>query len=204
MPTKNSKSEDWQAYCFDSVSADAAFDNVASVGAAVASTTVQARWAAPTRLKIPKVVVNFSAIAASTGTHKFNIVIGTGAELGVAIPDDTGRYVGATAVTIPGGIPSVSVAAAGQSLWAADQTLLAVADTPTVFIPTNYDGIIEQGTLLTLRVVTPASTGSISNLKVQFVTVVVDPYPMQPPGYQQQLWAVPSAISATSGARNGW
>ena len=197
MPTKVSKQESWQAYVFDALAANAAFDLVGSVTSGVANTTIQAYWPVVTRIKIPKVVVTYSAINASTGTHKFNIVLGTGAELGVAVPDDTGRYVGALAQANPGGFPPVQVGAAGQSLFLADQGLTAVANTPTVFIPTNYDGIIEQGTLLTLRVVTPASTGSLTNLKVCFCTVVVDPYGSQPAGYSESNWAVPQAAANT-------
>lgn len=310
MPTKISKDENWHAYRFDALSLWG-FDNVASVSAGVANTAIQARLPVPTRVKIPKVCVNYSAIASTTGDHLFNIVLGDGSystagaqasgtvtlagtsnasytttitingtavqitQGGVstsadatslataigsnstvnkfvsasasgsvvtitalangtygnaitlsasvssgstetatasgatltgglnntvtdgAVPDDTGRYVGALAQANPGGFPPVQVGTNGMALFSQDQSLESAADTPQVFIPTNYDGIIEQGTLLTVRVVTPASVGSITNLKVTLCVVVVDPYGSQPAGYQQQNWSVPQATANT-------
>lgn len=313
MPTKIAKSNTWQSYVFDAVAPPLSFDNVASVGAGVAGTTVQARLPVPTRMKIQKVCVNYSAIASASGNHQFNIVLGTGTyatggtkaaasttvtgtpnhdgtvtvtvnghavvytevvgdtdvatllgnvvtavntdttankvvlasatssaltltalepgtpgnsitvaigstdtaplafttfgpnltgganDVATAIPDDTGRYVGALATALPGGIAVVSVGSNGQALFSTDQDLTNAADTPQVFIPTNYDGIIEQGTLLTLRCITPATTGSITNLKVTLVGCVVDPYGFLPAGYQQANWAVPSATTGVAG-----
>lgn len=203
MPTKVAKEEVSSAYRFDAVSF-LGFDNVATIGAAVAQTTVQARLLAPTRMKIAKVGVNYSAIAATTGTHLFNIVLGNGAyTAGNVVPDDTGRYVGPLAQALPGGIAPTSPGVNGQALFAANQPLTSAADAPAVFIPTNYDGIIEQGTLLTLRVVTPASTGSITNLKVVLAAIAVDPYAGQAPGYSESTWAVPSAVPVVPPA-TGW
>lgn len=197
MPTKIAQDAEQSAYRFDAV-APFAFDLVASVGANVANTTVQARLPVPSRMKIQKVCVDYSAIADTTGDHKFNIVLGTGSYTqGSVVPDDTGRYVGALAVQVPGGIAPVSVGTNGEALFSADIALTAAADTPVVFIPTNYDGIIEQGSLLTLRVVTPASTGSISNLKVTLVACLVAPYAGMAPDYPQSSWAVPSAVPVT-------
>lgn len=51
--------------------------SVASIGASVVSSTVQAYCPLPCRTKIPKIVVFFSAIAGIGGDHLFNIVLGT-------------------------------------------------------------------------------------------------------------------------------
>lgn len=122
------------------------FDNIASVSAAAANTTVQARLPIPQRCKILKVAANFSAIG-SGGAHSFNIVVGNGSEGSVGATD--------------------TVAPAGAILFASDQNLAnGSADVPQVFYPANWDVIYDTGALLTIRCVTPASTGSLTNLKV--------------------------------------
>jgi len=84
-------------------------------------------------------------------------------------------------------------ATAGQALFSADQALTATAGvgvatttgqpalaTPTTggggvwrFVPTYYDAVIPAGAVLTLRAVTTASTGSISNLSVRMAILPV-------------------------------
>lgn len=146
---------------FDQLSVES-FDTVATIGAGVANTTVQAVVPCATNFKILRASVAYTAIAAATGTHKVNVVVGTGAEAGTAAPNDnydtSGTYTFATA---------------GQSIAAADVGLTATAGTPQQITPDNPDAIYQAGSLLTLRVVTPASTGSISNLKVQ---LLIKPY----------------------------
>lgn len=133
------------------------FDNVASVGAGVANTTVQARLPVPQACKIYKVVANFSAIG-SGGAHSFNIVVGNGAEGSVGTTDTN--------------------AAAGTIVFSTDQALSGgTADTPQLYIPTNWDVIYPTQSLLTLRAVTPASTGSLTNLKVLLFVKFLDPTP---------------------------
>lgn len=148
MPTYKSENH------LRSISMDAGgyqdFDNVASVGAGVANTTVQARLVIPQRCKIFKVAVNFSAIGTG-GAHKFNIVVGTGAEGSVGVVD--------------------TVSPAGTVVFSSDLALSGSADVPTVFNVDNtnggvFDALYETGSLLTLRCVTPATTGSLTNLKV--------------------------------------
>lgn len=133
------------------------FDNVASVSAAAANTTVQARLPVAQRCKIYKVAANFSAIG-SGGAHSFNIVVGNGAEGSVGSTD--------------------TVAGAGTIVFAADQNLSnGSADVPQVFYPANWDVIYDTGSLLTVRAVTPASTGSLTNLKVVIFLKCVNAHP---------------------------
>lgn len=164
------------------------FALVASVDANAASTTIQARKLIPIAIKIPLVAVSVSAINALTG-HKFNIALGTAATYTGGAPPTDNSLTGPP----PGGngYPTV-FGAAGQSLFATDQTLTATAGvgvasstlqpalaTPTAsggiwrFVTDNPDAVIPAGTILTLRVVTPASTGSITNLDVSFAYIPV-------------------------------
>lgn len=312
MPTSVAKQGNFRAYGFNSVALGLGFDNVASVTNGVANTTIQARIPIVQRCKIPKVSVNYSAIASTEGNHLFNIVLGNGTyttggtkaaatttasgtpnhdgtvtvtvgghavvytetsgdtsvtalmghvvtavnadttakELVLAsntagaftltalangvdgnlitvsisstdsaplaftawgptlsggtndsstlvVPDDTTGYTGPIAVAVPGGIAPPQMGVNGDALFATDQALTSAADTPQEFIPTNYDGVIEQGTLLTLRVITPATVGSITNLKVTLCAVAIDP--CLPAGYPEALWAVPNATPGGPG-----
>ena len=155
---KIGKSSQPFAWTFDTLSS-LAFDNVASVGAAVANTTVQARLIVPQRCKIAKVVANYSAIGTG-GAHSINVVVGNGAD---------GAVVGADALAI-----------AGPILLASDVDISgAGADVPTVLVPTapGQDAIFNTGALLTLRCVTPATTGAFTNLKVMLLVALLDPWP---------------------------
>lgn len=155
MPTY-AKAHALDAIVFDGASMQD-FDNVASVGAGVANTTVQARLPVPQACKIYKVVANFSAIG-SGGAHSFNIVVGTGAEGSVGSVDTN--------------------AIAGTTVFQGDQNLATgTADTPQVFNAAVWDTIYPTGSLLTLRAVTPATTGSLTNLKVILLVKFIDPTP---------------------------
>lgn len=164
------------------------FANVATVDANAASTTIQARMLLPIAVKVPLVAVACSALNALTG-HKFNIALGTATTYAGGAPPTDNSLTGPP----PGGCGYPTVfGAAGQSLFATDQTLTATAGvgvasstlqpalaTPTAsggiwrFTPDNPDAVIPAGTILTLRVVTPASTGSITNLDVSFAYIPV-------------------------------
>ena len=71
---------DWvrvpDSYCFDSLGHVGL--SVASVGAGVASSTIQNVGGYPIAVKIPKVLVTYTAIDSTNGTDFFNIVFGTG------------------------------------------------------------------------------------------------------------------------------
>lgn len=142
------------------------FDGVASIGAAAVNTTVQGiPLVLPLRTKILKVAVSYTAIG--TGTHKFNIVMGTTAELGT-VPQKTQDGL---SISVANG----NLGAAGQSVFAADQTL-GLANVGQIFVPDVTDGYWEAGSVLTLRVVTPASTGSLTNFKVVLLVSPYDPF----------------------------
>ena len=133
------------------------FDNIAAVAAAAANTTVQARYPVPQRCKIFKVVANFSAIGTG-GAHSFNIVQGNVAEGAVGAVD--------------------TVSPNGTIVLAADANLAnGSPDVPQVFYPAVPDAIYDTGALLTIRCVTPASTGSLTNLKVTVFLKTIDAHP---------------------------
>jgi hypothetical protein len=140
------------AYGFDTVSM-VWFPLVPSIGAGVANTVIQASIPLAQRCEIVKVVLNFTAIG--TGVHSFNIVSGTGVE---------------------GVIGSAwTVAAAGAIVFSADQTFsVQAANTPAIYLPSVMTVWYDTASLLTLRVVTPAATGSISNLSVGMLVNMVD------------------------------
>ena len=140
------------------------FDNVAAVAAATANTVVQARLPMPQRFKIFKVGVVYSAIG--SGTHSFNIIVGPGVSIGANTVKDASTVL-------------------GNSVFQTDQVLTAAADIGQTFIPTNFDTIYDvQGAAgpssfcpLTLRVTTPAATGSLTNFKVVLLLCSVDALP---------------------------
>lgn len=150
---KRGKTHYVRSIVFDTASV-IAFDNVASVAAGVANTAIQARVAVPCRCKVLNATGNLSAIG-SGGTHSFSVVKGTGA---------------------PGAAPSEdTLAAANATLIPA--TALVTADTPVTVAATQPDGILAKGDLVTLRAVTPATTGSMTNLKVALTIVPMDGNP---------------------------
>lgn len=153
MAVKTAKAHSRSAIEWDGAIA-LVFDNVASVGAAAANTTVQARLPLPFRCKIRGAAGNLSAIG-SGGTHSYSVVKGTGTP-GAAASQETLAAANATA------IPA---------------TTLATGDTPVTAAPTEPDAIYAKGDLLTLRAVTPASTGSMTNLKVVLFVVPIDGQP---------------------------
>ena len=153
MP-KTGKSHSVSSIVFDTLGLES-FETVASVGAGVTNATVQSRLPLAVRCKIRKMVATCSAIGTG-GTHSVNIVVGTGAAGAIGGQD--------------------AQAAAGASLFTTAQAL-SVADTPVVSTPTEPDVIYAAGALLTLRAVTPASTGLFTNLKVSIALIPVDGAP---------------------------
>lgn len=131
------------------------FDNVASVGANVALTAVQARLPIPCNCRILRVSANASAFV---GAVTMDVVLGTGARTGTVPAKDV-------------------VATAGQGLFATAPAVITVADTPSVVVPDVPDGIWPLGGLLTLRVTTIVTTGSLTNLKV---TLLISPVDLTP------------------------
>src|SRR6266851_9737224 len=53
--------------------------NVATVGASVVGTTVQASFVTPCRLKLSAIAIACSAVSTINGSISFNIVVGSGA-----------------------------------------------------------------------------------------------------------------------------
>jgi hypothetical protein len=164
-----------------------------SPGAGVANSAIQAVISPPTRYKIRKVSVYFSAIDALTG-DSFNIVVGTGTYTqNNAAPNDNSFD-----QALPGGVGyPTNVATAGMSVFAADVVFNATSfsniATGTggygIVIPTNYDAVYSGGTPLTLRVTTNASTGSITGLIVSLAIVPVR-LRVAPPG-SEAVYPVP-------------
>jgi len=194
-----------QAYIFDAVSAESL--SVASIGAGVANTTVQNAVVLPFLYKIAKVTVYLTAINATTG-HSFNLVVGTGSYTSAAAsggnPDNSFAQAaqGAAAGTPYGvGYPT-NVATAGTTVFGADVTFnttnipnlttstggyVELIPGYTTGIGGSYDAVYPRSTPLTLRVTTPASTGSITNLKVTLAVIPVTP---------RQLWYIPGQTPA--------
>ena len=166
---------------------------VASVGAAVANTTIQQLIALPCNSKISKIAVAFTAVNVVTGTHKLNVALGlTGAYSGVN-PNDNSNVEGyptnigtgsvglfAADIAINSANAYSATTANGTSGCAVPGTGWIVCATTGgygIFVPDNYDAVYPAGYPLSLRVVTPASTGSLSNLTV---TLLVEPIPLSP------------------------
>lgn len=147
------------------------FDNVASVGAAVANTTITGRAILPFNMKLFGIYVNFSATGTALTGHKVNVVMGTVAEAGTAPANWDPNT------------STMTVAITGQSLNATDTALSTqVADTPFSILSDHPDAVWPAGALMTLRVVTPSSTGSFTNLKVVMYGVPFDINPTKPNG----------------------
>jgi len=73
----------------------------------------------------------------------------------------------------------------GTPVFASDMALVEPAPGTMTqgqnpYVPASYDVIYPQGTVLTLRAVTPASTGSITNLGVTLLLACFDVKPPQP------------------------
>lgn len=199
-----------RAYGFNQLSAL----NFAPVtpGAGVANTTPQAWIPLPTSFKVSKVAISFAAVNSLSGGHLVNVVYNTiatpnsgGSEGSVASNDNS--Y--ATSGTNFGwGVPT-NGAADGNPLFSADIALNTTnfpgATTSNggvaVFIPTNYDAVYPSGPVpsltspgtinqvagyFTVRVVTPASTGSITSL---VVTLLGEPVTLK------ASWATPGQAS---------
>jgi hypothetical protein len=186
---KLGKTHQFTSWQFDALMFEA-FDNVASVGAGAANTTVQARLPIPQRCKIAKIVANYSAVGTG-GAHSINIVVGTGAEGTVPVEIE------------PGTVDPVAVA--GTVVFTADQAIqVAGADVPTQLIPTRPDVVYNTGALLTLRCVTPGATGSFTNLKVGLCMAPVDVAPQFPSGTPAAATANVAGSSPASTTGEPW
>ena len=175
---------------------------VASIGAGAANTTVQDYYPLPARAKISKIAVFCSAIDAVTG-DAFNIVLGTASYTQGVVPGNDNSSVPPVAYNSGGqaagnsnptptyaagggGIAS-NVAVKGNAFFSADvifnttnfPNLTTSTGTGTpyaqIFVPASPDAVWPNSGLLTLRVVTNASTGSISNL---IVCGLIESYPL--------------------------
>jgi hypothetical protein len=167
----------------------------ASIGAGLTGSTVSAAIVLPQFCKIPKVAIAFGAINVFDGTETANIFVeaaGDGTTSGNSVGFGTGTYTpGAQTVGYPDnsqtwGYPNQQVSTepfggsgpvffpTGSCLFANDiefgTTQFPLGTTThgggRVIETTNYDGVFAAGTILTLRLVTTASTGSIANLTV--------------------------------------
>jgi len=157
MAVKTGKSHSTSSIQFDALVAGA-FEPIAAVGAGIANTVVQARLPLPFRCKIRRVVAVASAIGTG-GAHTVQIVVGTGA---------------------PGAVGPQDAVAPGGAIVLSTPLALATADLPVAAVPTEPDAIYPVIGLLTLRVVTPAGTGSLTNLRVTLALVPIDGFPTDP------------------------
>lgn len=189
----NIVTNDWtrhpKAYGFNTLS-QIEFVTV-SPGAGVVNGTVQGiPFVSPVAFKIPKVSVYLAALDSVAGTDLFNIVVGTGAYVSAAAsaaPNDNSDQ-----GPPPGGLGvPTNVAVAGQTVFGAD-VAFTVANFPNltvgtggygVLVPTNYDAVYPAGVPITLRAVTTAGTGAITNLKIRLLIVPVT---------LTQSWATPA------------
>ena len=156
MP-KTGKSHSTSSVVFDSI-CGAGFDTVPSVGAGIANTVVQSRLPLPFRCKIRRVVATASAVGTG-GNHTVQIVVGTGA---------------------PGAVGGQDALAIAGNIVLSTPLVVATADLPVGATPTEPDVIYPAIGLLTLRVVTPGATGSLTNLRVTLALVPVDGFPSDP------------------------
>ena len=193
------------------------FDNIASISASQANTSILAYIVLPQAAKVLKVSVSCTAINAVTG-HSFNVVMGTAASYtqGTVGPQDPSQLYGSppSAAFTYNGSTYQPYAQNGQALFAADVvfnttsfpgnpqlggassnanggmgTLLATATGgSTVLVPTVWDCVYPAGAVLTLRATTPASTGAISNLKVGLLMQFIDPCPQSSSAIPNVSW----------------
>jgi hypothetical protein len=154
MAVKTGKSHSTSSIVFDTLGAGG-FETVPSVGAGIANTVVQSRLPLPFRCKIRRVVATASAIGTG-GAHTVQIVVGTGA---------------------PGALGPQDNLAAGGNIVFTTPLVLTTADLPVGATPSEPDTIYPAIGLLTLRVVTPAGTGALTNLRVVLALVPVDGFP---------------------------
>jgi hypothetical protein len=214
---KTGKSRNVNSYQFNSLQMTD-FDNVASISASQANTSLLAYMVLPQAAKVAKVSVSLTAIAAITGTHSFNVVMGTtGAYTqGSVGPQDTSQLYGyppSTSFTF-GGVTYAPYAVNGNALFAADVPFTAVTfpgnpqlggpstnanggmgtlittatGGSTVLVPTVWDCVYPAGAVFTLRATTPSSTGSISNLKVGLLLEFIDPCPQSSAAIPNVSW----------------
>ena len=142
-----------------------------TLGASILSSVVQARFPLGLDYKIFRATVVLGGTAA--GTCSFNIVAGEGAE-GSTMVDDTSDF-GA-----PGYAGWTFNSASGTKMFAADQVVTMTVGSVQSFTPAFPDGIWQQGTELTLRLVTNASATTGENLTVVLYGFPVDTKPTKP------------------------
>lgn len=134
-----------------------------TVVASQANTAVQTYAPLPLNVKIFGCAI--VASSSTSGVTAFNIVMGIGAESGVAAIADNSEAVGWP--------PYVQVN--GTSLFTTDQAVTLVAGVPQSFAATTFDAIWPKNALLTLRVVSGGAVNGIIKVKLLF-----KPYDIQP------------------------
>lgn len=139
-------------------------------------------------------VVSFTAIECGTvynGVTYTAIVTGTGVTTTFTASGTTAsgtnnsgyNAIGPNNVMPIGQAPSYAVA--NTSIFSADQALLNPAPGTTLpgqfpYTTALFDTLYPQGQILTLRAITPVSTGSITNLKVGLAIAAYDPIASHP------------------------
>lgn len=187
--------EDWvrtpKAYVFNGLHVLGTL-KVASVSANAANTTAQDWFPLPTSVKVCKVAISFTAANAVTG-HLVNICYNTTATPNIAAAEtavtaNDNSDTGPGTATVQGGTGIWTNGAIDGSVLFTSDLLLSTVLFPGMtttnggiasFVPTNYDAVYPAGPVpnsagvltqvngyFTLRVVTPASTGSLTNLVV--------------------------------------
>lgn len=114
------------------------------------------------------------ASSSTNGVTAFNVVLGTGAETGLA-PADNSETAGYPATT----------AAAGNSVFATDQAVTLVAGVPQLFSFPVPDAIWPKGGLITSRFVTGATVAGI--VKIKMMIKIFDNNPQAPSKYNRTI-----------------
>jgi hypothetical protein len=194
----------WQSWNIYGLAAQTLCTNI-SLGAGLTGSTIEGITILPQYCKIPKVAVAFGAIDSLTG-DTFNIlvenagngtpggfstgIVGTaytaGQLQGTGYPDNSQvwGYPAQNAPALPTSYGAGPVFfPTGACLFAQDVgfnvTNFPSATTSgggAVLATTNWDGVFAAGTILTLRPVTNASTGSVANLTIVLFVEPLDDY----------------------------
>jgi hypothetical protein len=140
----------------------------------------------PFACKIP--LITLFADTASPGITAFNVIVGTGAEVGAAVltADNSDRLA-----------PPTTTQTAGAGLFQAgtfpnftgplDKTVTLVVGVSQTFATSEPDAIFGQGTVLSLRYVSGATVNG--NLLAAFAVIPVDPIPYRPASQSNGGWS---------------
>ncbi len=220
---KATTDEGYGAYCLGTLGLSQIF-KVATIGAGEVNTVVVDSYVLPVRAKISAVAIYCTAIDSIAGTDAFNIVVGPGAySQGVVVANDNQQMFAYNQASTASGVANSLVgggsgittnfALPGQALFAADVVINAVntpgilvatggsavfGDIPTALSPVvlaGSDAVFERGQVLTLRFVTTATTGLVTNFQV---VVTIEPRPLNSPSHTepQFQWNGPTALNA--------